>query len=60
MKIKFYGDHGHDPKLVEKFNKIAENFDGTELPELLESWMDDVELESFTNMLEERVYSNQT
>ena len=58
MKIKFYGDNGHNPKLVEKFNKIAEKFDGTELPALLESWMDDVDLECFTNMLKERLYSN--
>ena len=58
MKIAFYGDKGHNPKIVEKFNRIAKHFDGTELPELLESWMDDSDIESFTDMLKERVYSN--
>ena len=53
-----YGDKGHNPKLIKNFNNIAKYFDVTELPELLESWMDDTDLESFTEMLEERVYSN--
>ena len=58
MKIVFYGDKGHNPKIVEKFNRIAKHFDGTELPELLESWMDDRDIQSFTDMLKERHYSN--
>ncbi len=58
MEIKFYGDKGHDPKLIKEFNQMAKHFDGTELPELLESWMDDTDIKSFTNMLKERFYSN--
>ena len=56
--LSMYGGNGHDPKLIAKFNKIAKHFDVTELPDLLESWMDDIDLEDFTQMLEERHYSN--
>jgi hypothetical protein len=56
--MKFYGDKGHNPKVVEKFNRIAKHFDVTELPDLLESWMDNGDMESFTDMLTERFYSN--
>ena len=58
MKIVFYGDKGHDPILIEKFNQIAKHFDVTELPDLLECWMDNRDIESFTDMLKERFYSN--
>jgi hypothetical protein len=58
MEIKFVGDKGHDPKLVEKINQIGKHFDSSELPDLIESWMDDKDLESFTDMLKERMYSN--
>jgi hypothetical protein len=57
-KMKFYGDKGHNPKVVERFNRIAKHFDVTELPELLESWMDNGDMESFIDMLTERFYSN--
>ena len=56
--MKFHGDKGHNPKLIERFNRIAKRFDVTELPELLESWMDNGDMESFTGMLTERFYSN--
>ncbi len=56
--MKFYGDKGHNPKVVERFNRIAKHFDVTELPELLESWMDNGDMESFIDMLTERFYSN--
>lgn len=56
--LYMYGDNGHDKKLIEKFNKIGKHFDVTELPNLLESWMDDQDLQDFTNFLEERRYSN--
>lgn len=55
--IKFYGDNGHNKNLVDNFNKIAKHFDVTELPSLLESWMDEDDLDSFTTMMEERFYS---
>lgn len=58
MKIIFYGDRGHNPILVKKFNQVAKHFDSTELSQLLESWMDDTDLESFTDMLKDRIYSN--
>ena len=58
LPIKFYGDNGHNKKLVDKFNKIAKHFDVTEIPSLLESWMDNYDLDSFTTMLEERHYAN--
>jgi hypothetical protein len=58
MKIKFVGDNGHNPNLVKKFNQIGKHFDSSELPILLESWMDDRDLKSFTDMLKERLYSN--
>jgi hypothetical protein len=58
MKITFYGDKGHDPKIIEKFNRITEHYDVTELPELLESWMDDRDIQSFTEMLTERHYAD--
>jgi hypothetical protein len=57
-KMKFYGDKGHNPKVIERFNRIAKHFDVTELPELLESWMDNGDMESFIDMLTERFYSN--
>ncbi len=56
--MKFYGDKGHNPKVIERFNRIAKHFDVTELPELLESWMDNGDMESFIDMLTERFYSN--
>lgn len=52
------GDNGHSKRLIAKFNKIGKHFDVTELPLLLEYWMDDRDLESFTDMLEERFHSN--
>ena len=55
--IRFFGDNGHNEKIVDRFNKIAKHFDVTGLPILLESWMDDNDLDSFTTMLEERFYS---
>jgi hypothetical protein len=58
MKITFYGDKGHDPKVVERLNRIAKHFDVTELPELLDFWMDNGDIQSFTDMLEERYYAN--
>ena len=56
--MKFYGDRGHNPKIIEKFNTIAKHFDVTELPELLESWMDETDMHDFATHLEERFYSN--
>ena len=53
-----FGDNGHSKRLIAKFNKIGKHFDVTELPLLLESWMDEQDLESFTDMLEERFHSN--
>jgi hypothetical protein len=58
QSIKLYADNGHDPKLINEFNRIAENFDVTELPSLLQTWMDNRDLESLTDMLRERFYSN--
>ena len=55
---KLYGDNGHDQKLIKEFNRIAKNFDVTELPELLECWMDDSDLHSFTESLKDRIYEN--
>ena len=49
--MKFYGDKGHNPRLIERFNRIAKHFDVTELPDLLESWMDNGDMESFIDML---------
>jgi hypothetical protein len=57
-KMKFYGDKGHNPKVVEKFNRIAKRFDVTELPDLLESWMDETDMQSFAAHLENRYYAN--
>jgi hypothetical protein len=56
--LSMFGDNGHSKRLIAKFNKIGKHFDVTELPLLLESWMDDRDLESFTDMLEERFHSN--
>lgn len=56
--MKFYGDKGHNLKVVEKFNQIAKRFDVTELPDLLESWMDETDMQSFAAHLENRYYSN--
>ena len=56
--MKFYGDKGHSPKVVERLNKIAKRFDVTELPDLLESWMDETDIQSFAAHLENRYYSN--
>ena len=53
-----FGDNGHSKRLIAKFNKIGKHFDVTELLLLLECWMDDRDLESFTDMLEERFHSN--
>ena len=53
-----FGDNGHSKRLIAKFNKIGKHFDVTELPILLESWMDEDDLDSFTTMLEERHYAN--
>jgi hypothetical protein len=56
--LSMFGDNGHSKRLIAKFNKIGKHFDVTELPILLEYWMDDGDLESFTDMLEERFHSN--
>jgi hypothetical protein len=56
--MKFYGDKGHNPKIIEKYNRIAKHFDVTELPDLLECWMDERDIQSFTDMLTERFYSS--
>lgn len=53
-----FGDNGHSERLIANFNKIGKHFDVTELPILLEYWMDDQDLESFTDMLFERYYAN--
>lgn len=57
-KMKFYGDKGHNLKVVEKLNRIAKRFDVTELPDLLESWMDETDMQSFAAHLENRYYAN--
>lgn len=56
--MKFYGDKGHNLKVVEKLNRIAKRFDVTELPDLLESWMDETDMQSFAAHLENRYYAN--
>jgi hypothetical protein len=57
-KMKFYGDKGHNPKVVERFNRVAKHFDVTELPDLLESWMDETDMHDFATHLENRHYVN--
>ena len=56
--MSFTGDKGHKPKIIERYNQIAKRFDVTELPDLLESWMDDTDMLSFTTHLEDRYYAN--
>jgi len=56
--MKFYGDKGHNPKVVERFNRVAKHFDVTELPDLLESWMDETDMHDFATHLENRHYVN--
>jgi hypothetical protein len=56
--MSFTGDKGHNHKIIEKYNRIAKHFDVTELPDLLESWMDDTDMHDFATHLEERFYSN--
>jgi hypothetical protein len=56
--LSMFGDNGHSERLIANFNKIGKHFDVTELPILLEYWMDDQDLESFTDMLFERYYAN--
>ena len=56
--MSFTGDLGHNPKIIEKYNRIAKRFDVTELPILLESWMDETDMHDFATHLENRFYSN--
>lgn len=56
--MSFTGDKGHNPVFIKRYNQIAERFDVTELPDLLESWMDDTDMLSFTTHLEDRYYAN--
>lgn len=54
----FTADLGHNHKIIEKYNNIAKHFDVTELPSLLESWMDDTDMHDFATHLENRHYAN--
>jgi len=56
--MSFTGDLGHNPKIIEKYNRIAKRFDVTELPILLESWMDETDMHDFATHLENRYYAN--
>jgi len=56
--MSFTGELGHNPKIIEKYNRIAKHFDVTELPTLLESWMDETDMHDFATHLENRFYSN--
>jgi len=48
--------NGHDRAIVDKFNKLAENFDSYGLLEIiLKNFCDDQDLEEITNLLEERM-----
>lgn len=47
--------NGHNPAIVEKFNKIAEKFDHYGLLEIiLKDFCDDQDIEEITGLLEER------
>jgi hypothetical protein len=48
--------NGHDPAIVDKFNKLAKKFDSYGLLEIiLNNFCDDQDLQEITNLLEERM-----
>ena len=59
QEIKLDTDNGHNQEVIARFNRIAKHFDLTELPSLLQSYMDDQDISSFSEMMEERISANQ-
>jgi len=52
--------NGHDPAIVDKFNKVAEKFDNYGLLEIiLKNFCDDQDLEEIKNLLEERIETSE-
>ena len=48
--------NGHNPAIVDKFNKLAEKFDSYGLLEIiLKDFCDDRDLQEIINILEERI-----
>ena len=57
-KLSLHGDNAHSKNTIAAFNRIARRFDKTDLPDLLESWLDDQDIQEFTNFLANKFYRN--
>lgn len=57
-KLSLYGDSRHSKNTIAKFNRIGRRFDKIDLPDLLESWLDDQDIQDFTDFLKNKFYRN--